>query len=219
MNGFYEMTIAKLQEWSVIPSGLINGDDLLWENAKGPQVYIPQMKLAPSSNPVNVNSLISAKQDKPVQWLKTSKLSIQNVCEIAMTKASQKRKNEGTRIEQIKKRFLENKEERAQKIAKRRKIRQERKRRLDESLKEAKLHLCRKKKAVKNMNKTQLLKQVKLWRALAEVQHVNSNDVLKNFNKLSPTEQVLHLKTIIGANKQLVIQEWESSLMKKLCQM
>ena len=61
------------------------------------------------------------------------------------------------------------------------------------------------------MNKTQLLKQVKLWRALAEVQHVNSNDVLKNFNKLSPTEQVLHLKTIIGANKQLVIQEWESS--------
>ena len=43
MNGFYEMTIAKLQEWSVDPSGLINGDDLLWENAKGPQVYIPYM--------------------------------------------------------------------------------------------------------------------------------------------------------------------------------
>ncbi|CAC5379953.1 unnamed protein product [Mytilus coruscus] len=94
---------------------------------------------------------------------------------------------------------------------KRRKIRQERKRRLDESLKEPKLHLCRRKKSVNNMNKTRLLKQVKLWRALAEVQHVYSNDVLKKFNKLSPTKQVLHLKIIIIANKQLLIQEWESS--------
>ncbi|CAC5379950.1 unnamed protein product [Mytilus coruscus] len=45
-----------------------------------------------------------------------------------MTKASQKRKKEGTRTEQIKKRFLENKEETEQEKAKRRKIRQERKR-------------------------------------------------------------------------------------------
>ncbi|CAC5379937.1 unnamed protein product [Mytilus coruscus] len=31
MNGYYEMTIAKLQEWRIDPSGLINGDDLLWK--------------------------------------------------------------------------------------------------------------------------------------------------------------------------------------------
>lgn len=37
-----------------------------------------------SSNPLNLESLITAKQDKPVAWVKASNLSAETVCNIAM---------------------------------------------------------------------------------------------------------------------------------------
>ena len=43
------------------------------------------MMIAPSSNPLNLESLITAKQDKPVAWVKASNLSAETVCNIAMT--------------------------------------------------------------------------------------------------------------------------------------
>lgn len=169
------------------------------------------MMIAPSSNPVNVNSLISAKQDKHVQWLKSYNLSVKKICNIAMIKAGQKRKREGTQTEQMKKRFLEHKLERDEKIAKRRKIRLERKQRLDKTIEEAKFKLCRNVKSAKTMNKTQMLNQNKLWRAVSEVQSVKSIDTLKNFSKLSNEEMYSCLKYIIKKNAKLSICEWDSS--------
>ena len=43
------------------------------------------MMIAPSSNPLNLESLITAKQDKPVAWVKASNLSEETVCNIAMS--------------------------------------------------------------------------------------------------------------------------------------
>lgn len=44
MNIFYELTVAKLDKWTNDPTGLVNGDDLLWEGATGPKVYMPYME-------------------------------------------------------------------------------------------------------------------------------------------------------------------------------
>lgn len=67
------------------------------------------MMIAPSSNPLNMESLITAKRDKPVAWVKASDLLAENVCNIAMKQSRVKRKLLGTRNEQIKYRFMERK--------------------------------------------------------------------------------------------------------------
>lgn len=67
------------------------------------------MMIAPSSNPLNMESLITAKRDKPVAWVKASDLSAENVCNIAMKQSRVKRKLLGKKNEQIKHRFMERK--------------------------------------------------------------------------------------------------------------
>ena len=52
--------------------------------------------LAPASNPLNVSSIIAAKQDKPVTWAKTYDLPLEKVMNIAMKHSAKKRKREGT---------------------------------------------------------------------------------------------------------------------------
>ena len=172
------------------------------------------MKLAPSSNPVNVSSLISAKQDKPIQWLRSSNLPVEKICDIAMTRATRKRKKEGTRVEQMKRRYLASKAERDAKIAKRREMRQKRKQKLEDNLKEAKLKLCQSCKSIKKMTKKDINLKVKLWRAVGAQQEVQSLDSLKNFSKLSSEQQISSLQRVIQANKELIVQtvyEWDSS--------
>lgn len=68
--------------------------------------------LAPASNPLNVSSIIAAKQDKPVTWVKTCDLPLEKVLHIAMKHSAKKRKREGTRNAQTKRRFLAKKVER-----------------------------------------------------------------------------------------------------------
>ena len=67
--------------------------------------------LAPVSNPLNVSSIIAAKQDKPVIWAKTYDLPLEKVMNIAMKHSAKKRKSEGTRNAQTR-RFLAKKLER-----------------------------------------------------------------------------------------------------------
>lgn len=116
-----------------------------------------------------------------------------------MIKAGQKRKRQGTRTEQMKKRFLEHKLERDEKIA-RRKIRLERKQRLDKTIEKAKFKLCRNVKSAKTMKKTQMLNQNKLWRAVSEVQSVKSIDKLNEemyscFNNYNQEEyKIKHMR-------------------------
>ena len=62
--------------------------------------------VAPSANPRNVSSIIAAKPDKPVTWAKTCDLPLEKVMHIAMKDSSKKRKREGIRNAQTKRRFL-----------------------------------------------------------------------------------------------------------------
>ena len=61
------------------------------------------------------------------------------------------------------------------------------------------------------MNKTQMLNQIKLWRAVSEVRFVKSINTLKDFSKLSHEEMHSCLKKIIKKNAQLSICEWDSA--------
>ena len=86
--------------------------------------------LAPSANPLNVSSIIAAKQDKPVTWAKTCDLPLEKVMHIAMKHSAKKRNGEGTRNAQTKRRYLAKKVECDALIQKRRRMRTERQQRL-----------------------------------------------------------------------------------------
>ena len=88
------------------------------------------MMLTPASNPLNVGSLIAAKQDKPVTWAKTCDLPLEKLMRIAMKHSAKKRKGEGTRNAQTKRRYLAKKVECDALIQKRRRMRTERQQRL-----------------------------------------------------------------------------------------
>ena len=92
--------------------------------------------LAPASNPLNVSSIIAAKQDKPVTWAKTYDLPLEKVMNIAMKHSAKKRKREGTRNAQTRT-FLAKQLERDALIQKRRRMRIERQRRLEQKINSA----------------------------------------------------------------------------------
>ena len=94
------------------------------------------MMLAPASNPLNVSSIIAAKQDKPVTWAKTYDLPLEKVMNIAMKHSAKKRKSEGTRNAQTR-RFLAKKLECDALIQKRRRMRIERQWWLEQKIKSA----------------------------------------------------------------------------------
>jgi hypothetical protein len=172
------------------------------------------MMIAPSSNPLNLDCLITAKQDKPVAWVKASNLSAETVFNIAMKQSCVKRKLLGTRNEQIKHRFMERKTEKDQLILKRRQMRAERKRKLEEKLTKAKTMLIRDVKRIKKINKSQLSEQAQLWRAISAV-NVNQNiEMLKNFIKINHDEKVALLQILIKKNVSLDLSNsdiWNSS--------
>lgn len=180
--------------------------------------------LAPASNPLNVSSIIGAKQDKPVTWAKTCDLPLEKVLHIAMKHSAKKRKREGTRNAQTKRRFLAKKVERDALIQKRRRMRIERQRRLEQKIKSAKNKLCTSVQKVYCLTKTKLYEQYMLWRAVSSSFPVNDIQVLDKFNSKSVDDRKQCLKKIINANKNLnlrmaagsVIQgqepeEWSSS--------
>jgi hypothetical protein len=172
------------------------------------------MMIAPSSNPLNLESLITAKQDKPVAWVKASNLSAETVCNIAMKQSCVKRKLLGTRNEQIKHRFMERKTEKDQLILKRRQMRAERKKKLEEKLTKAKTMLIRDEKRIKKINKSQLSEQAQLWRAISSVNVVQNIEMLKNFTKINHDEKVALLQKLIKKNVSLDLSNsdnWNSS--------
>ncbi|KAL3847117.1 hypothetical protein ACJMK2_018047 [Sinanodonta woodiana] len=75
-----------------------------------------QMIIAPDMNHVIVASLIAAKQDKAVEWIKSANIPPEKICSVAMKHAKLERQEEGTNNGQIKRRFMEGKFERDAKI-------------------------------------------------------------------------------------------------------
>jgi hypothetical protein len=125
-----------------------------------------------------------------------------------------KRKLLGTRNEQIKHRFMERKTEKDQLILKRRQMRAERKKKLEEKLTKAKTMLIRDEKRIKKINKSQLSEQAQLWRAISSVNVVQNIEMLKNFTKINHDEKVALLQKLIKKNVSLDLSNsdnWNSS--------
>ena len=161
------------------------------------------MTIAPATNHLNISSMIAAKQDKPVQWAKNCDVPLEKICSIAVKHSAKKRKREGTRNDQTKRRFLLKKDERDQVIRKRRQLRIDRQKRLDERLKSAQNKLCRNKKDVYSLSRSKLSEQCILWKAVSTVCDVKCMELLRKFNTKSFHEKQNCLKQIIYANKNL----------------
>ncbi|KAL3852200.1 hypothetical protein ACJMK2_015873 [Sinanodonta woodiana] len=286
MNEYYASAVGKLENWCRDPSGLVAGNDLLWEGAMGPDIYTPymtiirqkacssdlvldiikvmakagqeklrsqaeehldggiyaaptpamvkaantigdatndrieslfgmldrQMMIAPAMNPVNVAYLIAAKQDKPVEWIKSANipLPLEKICSVAMKHAKLERQKEGTKNVQIKRRFMEGKVERDAKIKKRRLMRAEHEQKQKELILRARAILCRDHRALKNMNKKQQLDQIRMWRAVSKMCHVKNLDCMKGFTSMSRSLRISCMKEVIIQNQKLDINTLEN---------
>jgi hypothetical protein len=73
---------------------------------------------------------------------------------------------------------MERKTEKDQLILKRRQMRTERKKKLEEKLTKAKTMLIRDEKRIKKINKSQLSEQAQLWRAISSVNVVQNIEVI-----------------------------------------
>ena len=122
------------------------------------------MMLAPASNPLNVGSIIAAKQDKPVTWAKTCDFPLEKLMHIAMKHSAKKCKGEGTRNAQTKRRYSAKKVERDALIQKRRRMRTERQRRLKQKIKSAKSKLCISVQKIYCLTKAKLYEQYMLYK-------------------------------------------------------
>lgn len=171
--------------------------------------------LAPASNPLNVGSIIAAKQDKPVTWAKTCDLPLEKLMHIAMKHSAKKRKREGTLNAQTKRRYSAKKVERDALIQKRRRMRTERQRRLKQKIKSAKSKLCRSVQKIYCLKKAKLYEQYMLWRAVSSSFPVTDIQVLEKFYSKSVDDRKRCLKKITNANKNLNLRMSAGSVIQR----
>ena len=109
---------------------------------------------------------------------------------------------------------MERKTEKDQLILKRRQMRVERKKKLEEKITKAKTMLIQDEKRIKKMNKSQLSEQAQLQRAISSVKVVQNIEMLKNFTKINHDEKVALLQKLIKKNVSLDLSNsdnWNSS--------
>ena len=109
---------------------------------------------------------------------------------------------------------MERKTEKDQLILKRRQMRVERKKKLEEKITKAKTMLIHDEKRIKKMNKSQLSEQAQLQRAISSVKVVQNIEMLKNFTKINHDEKVALLQKLIKKNVSLDLSNsdnWKSS--------